>query len=224
MKNIQIAITDDDDLIVKLLEDYLNHCENFKVVFTACNGEDLIEKLNKPNALLPDVLLLDLKMKGMNGIETMEYLKNHFPLIKIIVISSFYQDSFLGFMFKTGASAFLPKGITPSHLQEIITTVHGNSIYFTTEQTELIRKQVSEKNPRPTLLTTELSAREVEILKLISLQKTAKEISNILFISPKTVEGHKNNIFIKTGAKNIAGLVIYAIQNKILNIDEIPLI
>ncbi len=224
MKNIQIAITDDDDLIVKLLEDYLNHCENFKVVFTAFNGEDLIEKLNKPDALLPDVLLLDLKMKGMNGIETMEYLKNHFPLIKIIVISSFYQDSFLGFMFKTGASAFLPKGITPSHLQEIIKTVNSSSIYFTSEQTELIRKQVSEKNPRPTLFTTELSTREIEVLKLICLQNTAKEISNILFISPKTVEGHKNNIFIKTGAKNIAGLVIYAIQNNILNIDEIPLI
>lgn len=224
MKNIQIAITDDDDLIVKLLEDYLNNCENFKVVFTACNGEDLIEKLNKPDALLPDVLLLDLKMKGMNGIETMEYLKNHFPSIKIIVISSFYQDSFLGFMFKTGASAFLPKGITPSHLQEIIKTVNSSSIYFTSEQTELIRKQVSEKNPRPTLFTTELSTREIEVLKLICLQNTAKEISSILFISPKTVEGHKNNIFIKTGAKNIAGLVIYAIQNNILNIDEIPLI
>ncbi len=224
MKNIQIAITDDDDLIVKLLEDYLNNCENFKVVFTAFNGEDLIEKLNKPDALLPDVLLLDLKMKGMNGIETMEYLKNHFPSIKIIVISSFYQDSFLGFMFKTGASAFLPKGITPSHLQEIIKTVNSSSIYFTSEQTELIRKQVSEKNPRPTLFTTELSTREIEVLKLICLQNTAKEISSILFISPKTVEGHKNNIFIKTGAKNIAGLVIYAIQNNILNIDEIPLI
>lgn len=208
------------NLIVKLLEDFLNSCDNYNVSLTACNGEELIQKINKSDNSIPDILLLDLKMKGMNGIEVINYFRVHFSSVKIIVISSFYQDSSLGFMFKTGASAFLPKGITPSHLKEIITTVYHHGIYFTKKQIDCVRDQISNKTPKPVLNTTELSNREIEVLKLICSQKTAKEISEILFIAPKTVEGHKNNIFIKTGAKNIAGMVIFALQKKILNMDD----
>lgn len=225
MNNIRIAITDDDALIVKLLEDFLNNCHGYEVSFTAHNGEELIQKLGSSQFEAPDILLLDLKMKNMNGIEVTQYLKIHFPNIKIIVISSYYQDSFLGFMFKTGASAFIPKGISPVHLLNIINTVNSSGIYFMEEQTNFIRTQISEKAPRPSLNESEeLSKREIEILDLICKQKTAKEIGEILFITPKTVEGHKNNLFAKTGARNTAGLVVYAIQNKILNVDDIPII
>ena len=224
MNPILIAITDDDTLLAKLLENFLNTVTNFKVAFTAESGNELISRLREA-AQLPDILLLDLKMKEMDGIEITKHLKIHFPSIKIIVISSHYQRSFMGFMFKTGASAFLPKGISPAILAETIEAVHYKGFYFLEEQMETIREQISSKAPKP-ILDDEggLSEREIQILRLISQQKTAKAIGEILFITPRTVEGHKNNLFIKTGAKNITGLVIYAIQHNIIKIEDLPLI
>jgi DNA-binding NarL/FixJ family response regulator len=221
MKDILVAITDDDNLIAELLKDYLTNSEGFTVLFTASDGNDLIAKL-KNCETLPDILLLDLKMAGMDGIEATQHLKENFPSIKIIVISSHYQRSFMGFIFKTGASAFVPKGISPIMLKEIITSVNHKGVYFMEDQIDSIREQISVKSPKPFLNDNELSEREIEVLKLISMQKTAKEIGEILFITGRTVEGHKNNLFIKTGAKNIAGLVVYAIQHNIISIENLP--
>ena len=222
MSNILIAITDDDKLIAELLQDFLSNCDGFEVLFTASDGNDLIAKLDV-SATIPDILLLDLKMAGMDGIETTQYLKIHYPSIKIIVISSHYKVSFLSFMFKTGASAFLPKGISPILLGEIIPAVYNTGIYFMDEQVDSLRNRVPVKAAKLILHDDkELSEREIEVLKLISMQRTANEIGEILFITGRTVEGHKNNLFIKTGAKNIAGLVVYAIQHDIITIDQLP--
>jgi len=224
MKSILIAITDDDTLIAKLLENFLNANGNFKILFTAGSGNELILNLNNVSPL-PDILLLDLKMKEMDGIEVTKHLKIHFPTIKIIIISSHYQRSFMGFMFKTGACAFLPKGISPSILTNVILTVHEKGFYFMEEQMEIIREQISSKAPKPILDDESgLSEREIQVLRLISQQKTAKAIGEILFITPRTVEGHKNNLFVKTGAKNITGLLIYAIQRNIIKVEDLPLI
>ena len=222
MKNISIAVTDDDTLLAGLLEDFLNSCTGFNVLFTASEGGELISKLTAIEQL-PDIVLLDLKMEGMDGIEAAGYLKSHFPTIKIIIISSHYKHSFLKFMFKTGASAFLPKGISPLLLKNIISIVYEKSIYFMEEQVECLKQKPPAKTSRYILNDeNDLSEREIEILKLICTQKTADEIGKILFINRRTVEGHKNNLFIKTGTKNIAGLAVYAIQHDILSIDVFP--
>lgn len=222
MNPISIAITDDDALIVNLLHDFLKTQEGIEVLYTATSGEELIEKLNEAEAI-PDILLLDLKMKGMTGIEVTEYLKINHPTIHTIVISSHYNKTFMGFMLKTGVVAFLPKGISPVKLIEIINEVKTRGFYFMEDQMDVIREQLSGKSPRPELDNNAgLSEREIEILKLISQQKTAKEIGEELFITQRTVEGHKNNLFVKTGAKNIAGLVIYALQHNIIRIENLP--
>lgn len=222
MKDILIAITDDDDLIVKLLENFLTTIPHFKVIFTANSGEQLLEQLSN-SIFLPDILLLDLKMKNVDGIEVTQHLKQHFPSIKVIIISSHYQHSFLGFMIKTGASAFVPKGISPQLLENIIKSVAEKGIYFMDDQISIIRDQIKEKLPEPNLTNeSSLTSREIEILKLITEQKTSKEISEKLNITARTVEGHRNNLFIKCGAKNIAGLVIYAIQHRIIDVEEYP--
>ena len=222
MQVIPIAITDDDSLIAELLKNYLSRSGAFDVLFTAQDGRELIDKLNESKRQIPKVLLLDLKMKEMDGIETIQYLKVNFPSIKIIVISSYYQDSFTGFLIKTGACAFLPKEISPERIPAIIDAVNRHGVFFTDEQLLELRSQISSKTPKPMLnWEIDLSERETEVLKLICLQKTAKEIGEILFISSKTVEGHRNSLFIKTGVKNVVGLVIYAIQNKIIEIDHL---
>lgn len=224
MEKISVAITDDDTLIVSLLENYLNTTPDITVLFTANGGQALFERLAQ-GAPLPQVLLLDLRMDGMDGIAVTEKLKVDFPEIKIIVISSHYQKSFMGFMLKTGVSAFLPKGVSPIELVEVIRTVKKQGYFFKDDQLDALREQIPTKAPRPVLQQEELlSDREREVLRLICQQKTAKEIGDELYITQRTAEGHKNNLFAKTGAKNIAGLVIYAIQNEIIRVEELPII
>lgn len=224
MENISIAITDDDALIVSLLQGYLQNREGIDVVLTAGSGEELLAALPLAT-VIPEIVLLDLKMTGMDGIEVTQHLKENYPDIKIIVVSSHYQRMFMGFMLKTGVSAFLPKGISPVELVDIIRIVHKQGYYFKDDQLATIREQIPTKAPKPVLQDEGLlSEREIDVLRLICQQKTAKEIGDILFITQRTTEGHKNNLFAKTGAKNIAGLVIYAIQHEIIKVEELPVI
>lgn len=220
----KIAIVDDDALIVNLLKGYLEKQKDINIIYTCGSGEEFLEVLAEKKEK-PEIIILDLKMKKMTGIEVTAFLKLNYPSISIIVMSSHYKRSFMGFMLKTGVSAFIPKGVMPQQLVEIIKEVSKKGVYFMDDQLDVIREQLSSKTPKPNVSNkNNLSEREIEILKLICFQKKAKEIGEQLFITPRTVEGHKNNLFIKTGAKNIAGLVIYAIQNNLINISEIPLI
>lgn len=224
MTTISIAITDDDALIVSLLQGYLHSIDGLSVTLTANSGEELLASLATADTL-PDIILLDLKMTGMDGIEVTQHLKETYPDVKVIVISSHYQKLFMGFMLKTGVAAFLPKGISPVELVDIIRTVHKQGYFFKEDQMAALREQIPAKAPKPVLQEEELlSDREIDVLKLICQQKTAKEIGDMLFITQRTAEGHKNNLFAKTGAKNIAGLVIYAIQQGIIRVEELPVI
>ena len=224
MNPIPIAITDDDVLIVELLQSHLDGQDQIDVVLTANSGEELIPLLEKQDQL-PEVLLLDLKMKEMDGVEVTNVLKTNYPSINVIVMSSHYKLSFMGFMLKSGVSAFIPKGISLDQLLSIIVEVAEKGFFFLPEQLTILRNQISSKSPQPVLHEKNiLSEREVEILKLICQQKTSKEIAKVLFISARTVDGHKNNLFAKTGAKNVAGLVIYAIQQQLVDTSEIPII
>jgi len=224
MENITITITDDDALIVSLLQGYLQSINGIEVLFTSNSGEELLSSLGAADTL-PNIVLLDLKMAGMDGIEVTQQVKERYPEIKVIVISSHYQKLFMGFMLKTGVAAFLPKGISPVQLVDIIRIVHRQGYYFKDDQLDTLREQIPAKVPRPVLQEEELlSEREIDVLKLICQQKTAKEIGDLLFITQRTAEGHKNNLFAKTGAKNIAGLVIYAIQQGVIRVEELPVI
>lgn len=224
MTSISLAIVDDDSLIVSLLNDFLQKQDGIDVCLACESGEDFLAKL-AAGEKVPDIIILDLKMKKVNGIEVTEFLKSNYPDISIIVMSSHYKRSFLGFMLKTGVAAFVPKEVSPQQLLLIIKEVSQKGFFFLPDQMEVLREQVSSKAPAPKLIEkNSLSEREIEILKLICHQKTAKEIGEQLFIAPRTVEGHKNNLFIKTGAKNIAGLVIYAIQNNLIDSNDIPLV
>jgi DNA-binding NarL/FixJ family response regulator len=224
MNKISVVLVDDDALIVSLLSDFLIREEGIDVIYTCHKGEELLQALSEQKAR-PDVLILDLNMGGINGADVTKILKADYPSVKTVIMSSHYKKSFMGFMLKTGVSGFVPKGISPQQLVEIIKEVHAKGVFFLPDQLDMIREQLSAKSPQPILDNQNgLSEREIEVLKLICFQKTAKEIAEQLFLSARTVEGHKNNLFVKTGAKNIAGLVIYAIQNHIIEPEEMPLI
>ena len=224
MNKIPVALVDDDQLIVSLLKDFINQQSNLEVIMTA-NSHEAFLAILESEAIHPKVLILDLKMKDSSGLETASLLKTRYPDISVVIMSSFYKSQFMGIMLKSGVSAFIPKGLSPESLLTIIHDVAKNGFYFLEEQVNMLRTQISSKSPIPALESKdELTEREIEVLILICHQKTAKEIGEILFISTRTVEGHKNNLFLKTGTKNIAGLVIYSIQNGFIHIDDIALL
>lgn len=217
---ISIAIVDDEDLIVMLLSDYFAKYPGIEVIYTANDGTQLIDYLREGKQE-PDVVLLDLQMKEMSGMDTTAILKQEFPDIKIIIVSSYYKKSFMGYMLKLGVNAFLPKGVHPDQLVEAIEEVNTKGYFFIGEQIDVMRDQISSKAPMPSFtIEGELSEREKEILKLICQQYTAPQIAEKLCISFRTVEGHKSNLLLKTSARNLAGLVIYAVQNNIIDIDD----
>jgi DNA-binding NarL/FixJ family response regulator len=221
VENITVAIVDDETLIVQLLEDYFRKVDSVQVMMKAYNGKEFIDQLKQTDQH-PDIVLLDLRMKEMDGIETTTYLREHYPDIKIIVMSSHYMSSFMGYMLKTGVNAFIPKEISPDFLTNVIHSVKQHGYYFSEEHVEVMRTQIAPKVPKPKLTQQEiLSEREMEILKLICQQYTSQEIADKLFIARRTVEGHKGNLLLKTAVKNTAGLVIYAIQNQLIDPDEL---
>jgi DNA-binding NarL/FixJ family response regulator len=221
---IQLAIVDDEQLIVKLLEVFFSQQKETNVLFSAFSGETFLEQLSALTDKV-DIVLLDLRMKGIDGIEVATILKEQYPKIQVIVISSYYKKSFIGYMLKTGVSAFLPKGILPQQLLDIIKTVYQKGYYFLPEQVEIMRTQIAPKAPKPRFsLEATFTAREKEVLELICQQKTAQEIADKLFITKRTVEGHKNNLLSKIGVKNTAGLIIYAIKEKIVDVDSLHIL
>lgn len=224
MEKIKLALVDDDYLIVTLLKSFFNQDQSTKVVYDTTDGYQLFNYLEEKNVEPIDILLLDLKMKTIDGLEVLKHVKTHHPELKVVVISSHYQDNSIGFMTKEGVSGFLPKGMSPFELLDIVKQVHKNGFYLNKDQMEILREQISSKVSKPVIDSDELlTERETEIIKLLCQQKTAKEIGEHLFITQRTVEGHKNNLFTKIGVRNVAGLIVYAQQKHIVTLEELSL-
>jgi len=215
---IKLAIVDDEELIVSLLQDFLIQDQEIDISITANSGNDFLNKL-KASTIKPDIVLMDMRMKDKDGIDTTIEMKKIYPEIKVISISSYYKKSFMGFMMRSGVSAFIPKSISPDALINVIHEVNKKSYYFMPEQVDIMRKQFSDKSPKPELNSQklDLSDRENEVLKLICEENTAQEIAAKLCVSKRTIDGHRINLLAKTGAKNTAGLVMYALKNGIID-------
>lgn len=226
MEKIKLAIIDDDYLIVTLLKSFFNQESTIEVVFDTTDGRLFLDFLEEESSSAVDILLLDLKMKTIDGLEILRHIKIKQSELKVIVISSHYQDQTIGFMTKEGVASFLPKGISPHELLSIIKQVHEKGFYLTSTQVEILRDQISLKVPKPIIIESEelLTDREIEIIKLLCRQKTAKEIGETLFIAQRTVEGHKNNLFSKIGVRNVAGLIVYALQKNIVTLEELTVV
>jgi len=197
--------------LTTLLKEY----EEINVLFDASNGIELLDELKKSK---PDVILLDIEMPIMNGKEALLKIKEKYPAIKVIMISSYYDDAYITEYLLLGAVGFLPKHCDIEKVIDAIFAVYEQGFYFDNNISKsLLAKLMKSKAVNPTLPNQILSNREIEILKLTCLEKTSKEISEELFISQRTVEWHRKQIMIKTKAKNVVGLVMYAIKNKIIS-------
>jgi len=217
MKVIKVAIADDEALFRKGMKLILDSHSNLEVVLEAENGRDLLNQLSQTKDL-PDILLLDLKMPEMNGIEVAKVLQKDYTTLKTIVLSTHFSRAFIINMIELSAVAYLPKNSLPSEVVETIDAVFKNGFYYNSEVLAIIRENIISKKKPKAQFSLDLTAREKEVLQLICEQYTASEIAERLFISPRTVDGHRNNLLLKLDCKNVAGLVVFALQHEIVNI------
>ncbi|KMQ67813.1 response regulator [Chryseobacterium sp. FH2] len=219
---IKIALIDDEQLILEGVKMLLSTEKNISVNLTSNNGPDFLEKLKTVSSDdFPNIALVDVQMLPMNGFELVEILKEKYPDLKIIILSSHYKTSILGYMVKLGVSAFLPKNSDRKTFIDAITMVYKNGVFFTAEDHQMLFSYMNSSSKKRSLfeMEDELSEREKDVVKLICQEFTNNEIAEKLFISPRTVESHRQRVLEKIGAKNTVGIVIYAIINNIYSIS-----
>ena len=221
MEKINIIIADDELLFRKGIRFLLEKEHTFNIIFEAENGKRLIDFLSTTEEF-PDIILMDLKMPEINGVEATKIIHKTHPNIKIIALTSFGGKSFITNMIDVGASSYLLKNTTPKTVVHTIKQVHNKGFYYDEIVLKIIHENIisaTGKRIKSDLDKKLLSSREIEVLELICAQMTTNEIAEELFISPRTVEGHRNNLLLKTHSKNVAGLVIYGIQKKLIEIS-----
>ncbi len=216
-KTIKIILVNDEILFRKGISFLLGRETNIDIIFEASNGNELIQFLQDTKNKRPDIIIMDLKMPEINGVEATKIIHAEFPKLKIIALTSYDSRSFVANMIAVGAVSYLIKNATPQELITTINEVAEKGFYYTDYVMKIIQDEVlTAKRTKSSLDTNFLSVREIQVLKLICEQKSTVEIANSLFISPRTVEGHRNNLLLKTDSRNIAGLVVYAVQNDIM--------
>ena len=205
-----VVVVDDHNLLSQAIGGLVDSFENFKVLYTCRNGKELIKRLDHPDDV-PELVLMDVNMPILNGIETTEYLKKNFPRIKVLALSIEEDEAVILKMLRAGARGYLLKDVKKIELYNALLEVLEKGFYHTNTVTKILVDSLTEDKEKE----TQLKDREIEFIRLACTEKTYKEIADIMHLSPKTIEGYRNNIFEKLHLRNRTGLVIYAIKNKI---------
>jgi len=208
---IKIALADDEILIREGIKNLLKQEDNFEVLFDVSNGNELMTELENVEKL-PDIILMDINMPECNGVEATLYISQKYPEIAIIALSSYTSETFMKKMITVGAVCYITKNSMPSEMIYKINKVYQNGFFYEDFMLDFIKKHDTFDK---VALDNEITERELEVLKLVCLQKSSLEIAQLLHISPRTVEGHRGSLISKTHSKTIVGLVVYAIQNKL---------
>ena len=167
----------------------------------------------------PDVIIMDLKMPIMDGMEATKEVRKKYPSIKVLVVTMYDDDKFIIHLMENGANGYLLKNTEPDEIRKSIYSVHENGYYFNDIVNKaLLKKLVLKNNLKPSFnQNVELTEREVEVLKLICEEKTAAEIAKDIFLSPRSVEGIRQRLIEKVGVRNTAGLVMFAVKNNMVD-------
>ena len=216
MTKYKVALVDDEQLIRQGLKLILEQGGKIEITNQAENGQDLLDQIDS-GSFDADVILLDLSMPVLDGIDTLlEFNKRGLPQ-NIVILTSHYNDSIILKLLDEGAAGFLAKNEDPSEVIKTVIQVAEKGFFINDYILQLIRKRRLLSAQKK--LKLELTPREIEIIGLICQEYTNKEIAEKLFISPRTVEGHRNRILEKTQCKNIAGVVIYAIEHNLFDVN-----
>ena len=214
---INIGVTDDQMLFRKGMISLLEKYDGFNVLWEAPDGVEAINQLNE-YAAETNVLLLDLNMPQMDGMEVIKQVKEKFPDLKVIILSIHEEERFIIKLIELGANSYLVKSASPEEVEKTIRITAEKGFYFNDRISKMLFNNVSGVRKR-TSLVTDFTKREQEVLQFICEEFSTKDIAKKLFISERTVEGHRNNLILKTNVKNTAGLVIYAVKNNLVDLQ-----
>jgi DNA-binding NarL/FixJ family response regulator len=218
MKQINLAIADDHKIFRNGLKATLEDCADFNLMIEASNGKELIGLLADRK---PDVILMDIKMPEMDGMQTTAYVHQNFTDIKVLALSMHNEDKYIVDMMKAGASGYLLKNAEPEEIINAISTVYNKGFYFNEHLSVTLIKQLvgpGGRNEGGGQHAIDLNDREIEVLRLVCQECSNQEIADKIFLSVRTVEGYRARLFEKTGSKNLVGLVIFAIKRGIINV------
>lgn len=220
-EKIKVLIVDDHTLVREAIAVMLKQVENIEVLSTVSSGEDAISEVRKNR---PHVVLMDIMLKGMTGIEATRWIKERDKHIRVILLSMEVRKDFVTAGIQSGIDGYLPKDVDQTTLVEAINTVNRGEKFFNEAITSLVFEDFYNKQKTSPATTAQsgigdLTRRENEVLAEIATGKSNKEVADTLFISIKTVETHKAHILDKLGLKNTAELVRYAIKNKLISLE-----
>jgi DNA-binding NarL/FixJ family response regulator len=217
---LKLALVDDHTLFRKGLISLIEMVNlNAQILFEADNGLDLQQKINKENQ--PDIILMDVTMPGMDGFETVKWLNENYPLIKVLVVSMIEKEETIVKMLKLGVKGYLCKDVEPKELGEALHAIANKGFYYTDYITGKLVHSLQNDKPADAAKTEALKLindREKDFLQLACSEFTYNEIAAQMFLSPKTIDGYRNALFEKLNVKSRVGLVIYCIKNGIVTL------
>jgi len=215
--HIKVAIADDHKIFRSGVINTLIPYENIHFIFEADDGQHLLDLMDQQQ---PDVILMDLKMPNLDGIEATVKVKAKYPDVKVIILTMYEDDNFIVHLVENGANAYLLKNAEPEEIYEAICTTFDKGFYFNENVNLALLKKVLHKTKqqiKPTLKNeVQLNDRELEVLKLICNEQNTQEISEQVFLSPRTVEGIRQKLLEKLNVKNSVGIVLYAFRNGLI--------
>lgn len=209
---IKIIIVDDHEIFRNGLKMVLGKLSHIELVGEAANGQEFSDMIRTVHC---DVVLMDIEMPVMNGIDATRLAMKEQPDIKVIALTMFNDDDYIQSMMDAGARGFLIKNVGKETLDKAIRTVFKGGTFYSEELFNFFTKKFSTPG-RTDTTETDFTAREKEVLQLLAEGLSNKEIADVLYISERTVVGHKSNLLAKTGCKNAIGLLAYAIKHKLV--------
>ena len=214
---IKIAIADDNSFLIKTIQEKLSFFDDFTIKFTAVNGEDILEKLEQNHNI--DLILMDIEMPKMNGIEATEIIKNKYPQIKIIMLTVFDNDENIFKSIKAGADGYFLKEVNPKELKDGILETLGGGAAMTPsiamKTLKLLREPIVFEDCKP-CDEVNLTAREIEVLEQLSKGLKYNAIAENLFLSAGTIRKHVENIYTKLQVHNKLEAIQKAKNNKLI--------
>ncbi|HEY6978250.1 MAG TPA: response regulator transcription factor [Chitinophagaceae bacterium] len=212
MNPIRIAIADDHKIYREGLKLCLSSDKNLKIISETENGADLLKAIEHH---LPDIIIMDLNMPVMDGMEATKIIRKKYEHVKILVVTMYDSEKFVIYLMENGANGYLLKNAEPAEIIKAIYTVHENGYYFNDLVNKILLKSLVTKHDLKLSFNKniKLTEREQQALKLICEEKTTEEIAQILSLSSRVIEGIRERLIEKVGVRNTAGLVMFAVKN-----------
>lgn len=214
----KVVVVDDHLLIAKAISGIIEHFKDYEVLYEVENGKVLFERFRNP-ANVPDIVLLDISMPVMNGFDTATKLKQDYPAVLVMALSVQDDEQSLIRMIKNGARGYLNKNVHPIELEKAMNDLFSKGFYYPDWATSKLVTTIISDNGPSSKKNQKLNAREIEFLHHACSELTYKEIGEKMYISSRTVESYRDNLFEKLGLKTRVGLVLYAIKNGIIKND-----